>query len=68
MQNASKNIDRILQFAKKEKLILSDSPMLKSALTKMYSKSTMHKQVENVVCKLIAEFENISHRSEAENG
>lgn len=65
MQSASKNIEKILELAQKEGVITSENKLLRSSLSKMYSKSTMHKQVENVVCKIISEFENIGVGKEA---
>ena len=68
MQSSNKNIERILNQAKSDGLILGDNKLLQSALTKMYSKSTMHKQVENVVCRLIANFERERNNSEVNDG
>lgn len=67
MQSTTKNIDKLLNLAQREGVISGENKLLKSTMAKMFSKSTMHKQVESVVCKMIAEFENVSKNKEAEN-
>ena len=67
MHSANKNIERIINQAKTDGLVLGENKLLETALTKMYSKSTMHKQVENVVCRLIANFEKQRNNSEVNN-
>ena len=67
MHSSNKNVERIINQAKADGLVLGENKLLESALIKMYSKSTMHKQVENVVCRLIANFEKQRNNSEVNN-
>jgi len=67
MQTTNQNIDKLITMATRTGVISGESKLLKSTLSKMFSRSTMHKQVENVVCKMIAEFETINSDKESEN-
>ncbi|MFA8341695.1 MAG: hypothetical protein ACEPO8_01870 [Rhodothermaceae bacterium] len=68
MQSVNQNIDKLLNLANRSGVISGENKLLKSTLSKMFAKSTMHKQVENVVCKMIAEFETVSTEKEIKNG